>query len=225
MKKLSALEVSELEAWETKFFTYISAIPNEDSSHGVYHCQRVWRAAKDIALNELSDEEDFDFLVLLAASYFHDLVNLPKNHPDRNKASSKSAEAAATILRKMNFPENKIKHTMSCIASHSFSANIMCKSLEAEVLQDADRLEALGAIGLARTFNISGQLGTQLFHDTDPLAKHRDLDDKTYCFDHFFTKLLQLPDSFKTNTGKQEANHRAQFLLDFKDQLLRELYQ
>ncbi|MFA9353024.1 hydrolase, partial [Escherichia coli] len=76
------------------------------------------------------------------------------------------------------------------IEAHSFSAKIAPETLEAKIVQDADRLEALGAIGLARVFAVSGALGVALFDAEDPFARQRGLDDKQYALDHFQTKLL-----------------------------------
>ncbi|STF26181.1 putative phosphohydrolase [Escherichia coli] len=82
---------------------------------------------------------------------------------------------------------------------------------EAKIVQDADRLEALGAIGLARVFAVSGALGVALFDGEDPFAQHRPLDDKRYALDHFQTKLLKLPQTMQTARGKQLAQHNAHF--------------
>lgn len=94
---------------------------------------------------------------------------------------------------------------------------------EAKIVQDADRLEALGAIGLARLFAVSGALGLALFDGEDPFAQHRPLDDKRYALDHFQTKLLKLPQTMQTARGKQLAQHNAQFLVEFMAKLGAEL--
>ncbi len=94
---------------------------------------------------------------------------------------------------------------------------------EAKIVQDADRLEALGAIGLARVFAVSGALGVALFDGEDPFAQHRPLDDKRYALDHFQTKLLKLPQTMQTARGKQLAQHNAHFLVEFMAKLSAEL--
>lgn len=90
-------------------------------------------------------------------------------------------------------------------------------------MQDADRLESLGAIGLARVFHVAGQLGRGLFHADDPLALHRPLDDVNYTFDHFQTKLLTLADSMQTELGKEMARYNIEYLVTFMSKLCAEL--
>ena len=89
--------------------------------------------------------------------------------------------------------------------------------------RNQDRLEALGAIGLARVFAVSGALGVALFDGEDPFAQHRPLDDKRYALDHFQTKLLKLPQTMQTARGKQLAQHNAHFLVEFMAKLSAEL--
>lgn len=121
------------------------------------------------------------------------------------------------------FPAEKIEAVCHAIAAHSFSAQIAPLTTEAKIVQDADRLEALGAIGLARVFAVSGALGLALFDGEDPFAQHRPLDDKRYALDHFQTKLLKLPQTMQTARGKQLAQHNAQFLVEFMAKLGAEL--
>ncbi len=123
----------------------------------------------------------------------------------------------------VQFPAEKIEAVCHAIAAHSFSAQIAPLTTEAKIVQDADRLEALGAIGLARVFAVSGALGLALFDGEDPFAQHRPLDDKRYALDHFQTKLLKLPQTMQTARGKQLAQHNAQFLVEFMAKLGAEL--
>lgn len=100
---------------------------------------------------------------------------------------------------------------MSCHCRSQFQRANRPLTTEAKIVQDADRLEALGAIGLARVFAVSGALGVALFDGEDPFAQHRPLDDKRYALDHFQTKLLKLPQTMQTARGKQLAQHNAHF--------------
>ena len=109
------------------------------------------------------------------------------------------------------------------IEAHSFSANIEPRTLEAEILQDADRLDALGMVGVARTFYIGGRMGTALYHAEEPVAITRPLDDKRFAIDHFHVKLLKLADGFRTKTGRDLAAERharlERFLNEFLDEV------
>lgn len=98
------------------------------------------------------------------------------------------------------------------------------QSIEAKIVQDADRLEALGAIGLARVFAVSGALGVALFNADDPFADARALDDRAFALDHFQTKLLRLPDTMQTDVGRELAHHNADFLIQFMAKLSAELH-
>lgn len=190
-----------------------------DASHDINHARRVRRSALDIAAGEGGGDER----VIIAAAYLHDWINLPKNHPDRARASTLAAEAARPILASLGFDDASVEATCHAIAAHSFSAGIAPETLEAKALQDADRLEALGAIGLARTFAIAGQLGTRLFDGEDPFATARPLDDRRYCVDHFAVKLLRLPETMQTAAGRKLADRRAAVLRRFLAELAEEL--
>ena len=158
-----------------------------------------------------------DLLTLLTAAYFHDLVSLPKNHPDRSKSSLMSAEQTETLIKSefTDFPMELLDGVKHAIHAHSFSANVAPTTLEAKILQDADRMEALGAIGIARTFYVSGQMSRAMFHPDDPLGEQRELDDTEYALDHFQLKLLKLPELFKTTTGRQMAEEKVAFVREF----------
>lgn len=161
--------MTDLTAWEARLRGLLADHFHADPAHDPAHLTRVWRLADRLAADEETrTPAKADRRVLLAAAYLHDLVNLPKNHPDRAKASTLSAEKAVALLTDIGYPADTLSGVAHAIQAHSFSANIAPTTLEAKLLQDADRMEALGAIGLARVFAVSGQLGRALFHPTDP---------------------------------------------------------
>ena len=203
--------------WKNQFEDYLSKRPCEDGSHDLSHFRRVWKIAERLA------EPQDDLLVILAACYFHDFVSYPKNHPKRSQSSVDAAKESAIVLRDMGFPEDKMDAVKHCIEAHSFSANIATQTREAEVVQDADRMESLGAIGLARTFYVAGLMGSHLFDSEDPFAKNRKLDDRSYAIDHFEAKLFKLPGSMKTEKGRAEAKRRAMVLSNYLKDLEAEL--
>jgi uncharacterized protein len=190
-----------------------------DGAHDMGHLRRVWRMARLIAL----DEPGADMDVLLAAAYFHDIVNVPKDSPDRARASVLSADLAVTVLPDLGFPQAKLPALHHAIAAHSFSARIPCETLEARILQDADRLEALGAIGLVRMFLVSGALGGAGFDSDDPMALHRPLDDRAFALDHLQVKLFGLVETMNTATGRAIAAERAEWMESFRTRLLSEI--
>lgn len=194
-----------------------------DGAHDLGHLARVWANARAIAAEEAARGIAADMAVLEAAVWFHDLVNLPKDHPDRARASTLSAEAAVGILRQEGFDPARLPAVAHAIAAHSFSAGIAPKTAEARILQDADRLEALGAVGLARMFVVAGAMGRAIADPDDPLAQARPLDDRAFALDHLETKLFRLPALMQTAAGRRLAEERADWLRGFRDQLLHEM--
>jgi uncharacterized protein len=186
--------------------------PSEDGAHDLSHLQRVWHNVRT-----LHAEEGGDLEVLLAAVLLHDCVAVEKNSPLRSQASRLAAEKASIMLADMAWPGAKISSVAHAIEAHSFSANIAPTTLEAKIMQDADRLDSLGMLGVARTFYIAGRMGSALYDPEDPEAKDREYDDKRFCLDHFQTKLLHLADGFQTTTGQRLAQTRHERLKGFMD--------
>lgn len=197
---------------------FVRIAHDRDAGHDLSHARRV----RDHALR-IADREGGDRDVLIAAAYLHDLVCPPKDSPDRARASALSAEAAAPILRELGFDEARALATRHAIHAHSFSAAVAPETLEARILQDADRLESLGAIGVARTFHAAGSMGSALFHADDPFADARPLDDRRYALDHFAAKLLKLPATMKTAAGRELAERRLIVIRAFLDAIAEEL--
>lgn len=189
-----------------------AAAAGNDGAHDASHLERVWRSAEAL----LARHSEADALVVMAASYLHDLVNLPKNDPERAQASRRSAALARRRLAELGFPEDRLDAVAHAIEAHSFSAAIAPTTIEAKIVQDADRLDALGAVGLARMFYIAGRMGSALAHPTDPLAENRELDDRSYSLDHIVVKLAKLPEMMQTGAGRDIANERLGKLLEFR---------
>ena len=177
----------ELVQWQQRFESWLDEHhASDDSAHDISHFRRVWMTARKIMIHHQADP-----LVVLTACYFHDIVSLPKNHPERSQSSRLAARKTRDILHRdfPDFPPDRFAAVEHAIEAHSFSAGIAPQSIEAKIVQDADRLEALGAIGLARVFAVSGGLGVALFDAEDPFADARSLDDRAFALDHFQTKL------------------------------------
>ncbi len=194
-------------------------LSSTDAAHDVARAFRVLHTAKLIA----EGEQHPTTANLIAACLLHDLVTLPKDHPERHKASRMSADAAIKILAAEGFSDDAMLDVRHAIEAHSFSAGIPARTSTARILQDADRLEALGAIGLARVFAVSGALGRPLWHPDDPFAEHRSLDDTRWALDHFEVKLLKLPERMNTETGRRLAKARASVLTRYLDDLKAEI--
>jgi uncharacterized protein len=205
---------SELQAWRPRLAALAMecAAGHPDGAHDGNHLDRVWRNAQAL----LEDHPEADALVVLAACYLHDLVNLPKNDPARATASRRSAVLARERLAALGFPAGRLDGVAHAIEAHSFSAAIVPRTLEARIVQDADRLDGLGAVGLARMFYIAGRMGSGLAHGSDPLARDRPLDDQAYSLDHIPVKLARLPGMMQTEAGRRLGERRLALLMDFR---------
>lgn len=181
-----------------------------DGAHDVAHLLRVWRNVQAIAAVEGGRLD-----VLAAASLLHDCVAVEKSSALRSTASLLAADRATEILQRIGWSTEAVSDVAHAIAAHSFSAGIVPTTLEARVLQDADRLDALGHIGIARCFYIAGRMGSAIYDADDVRADRRPLDDTRYALDHFRTKLLRLGAGFQTVTGKRMATERTEVIAAF----------
>jgi uncharacterized protein len=196
----------------------VFASDTDDGSHDLAHILRVFRNAMRIAAQEGGDLE-----VLAAAVLLHDCVAVEKNSPLRAQASRLAADKARLILKDLGWDASAIDATAHAIEAHSFSANIPPETLEAKILQDADRLDAIGMVGAARCFYVGGRMASGLYDPFDPKAEHRPLDDKAYSIDHFPVKLFKLADGFQTGEGRRIARERHDRLQQFYDLFLDEI--
>ena len=210
-------------AWEPRLEAFVRETMATDAAHDVAHVRRVVATARRLAAGEGSD-----LRVVVAAAWLHDCVTVPKDSPDRSRASALAAAEAARWLREAlvpdGFPEGLVPAVAHAVEAHSFSAGVAPETLEARVVQDADRLDALGAIGVARLFATAGAMGSALTHPDDPFAESgRPLDDRRWALDHIETKLLRLPATMQTAAGRAEAERRAATLRHYVRDLRREL--
>jgi len=208
-----------MEALRAALREAVAARMATDAAHDLAHLDRVWANCLDIAKHEAAP----NMRVLLGATYLHDLVNLAKNDPQRDQASQLAAKDAAPILGRLGYSDSETDAARHAIQSHSFSAGIEPKSAEARILQDADRLDAIGAIGIARTFAVAGALKLALYDPQDPFAERRPLNDRLWALDHWPVKLFRLPQTMKTKTGRDIARARVAEMRRFAESLAVEI--
>jgi len=193
-------------------------LEGDDGSHDVAHLHRVWKNCRQISQDEGGDQQ-----ILCAAVLLHDCVAVEKNSPQRHLASRMAAEKASIALATLGWSDENINKTAHAIEAHSFSAAIPPQTLEAKILQDADRLDAIGMIGVARCFYIGGRMRSALYDAADPLAQQRQYDDKRFTLDHFETKLFKLQEGFQTAAGRKMAALRTERMRRFLSELLEEV--
>lgn len=189
-----------------------------DPAHDFLHVRRVAALARRIA-----EAEGADVLVAVGAALLHELVNLPKDHPDSRRSGDLCAEAAAELLRGEAIEPERAAQICACIRDHGFSKGVLPESLAARVLQDADRLDAIGAIGVARCFATCNAMRTPFYSERDPLCREREPDDKRFGLDHFFKKLLRIPDGLHTASARRLAEPRVVLMRTYLEQFEREL--
>ncbi|CAI2021512.1 putative hydrolase [Serratia fonticola] len=193
-------------------------LEGDDGSHDVAHLHRVWKNCRQISQDEGGYQQ-----ILCAAVLLHDCVAVEKNAPQRHLASRMAAEKASIALATLGWSDENINKTAHAIEAHSFSAAIPPQTLEAKILQDADRLDAIGMIGVARCFYIGGRMRSALYDAADPLAQQRQYDDKRFTLDHFETKLFKLQEGFQTAAGRRMAALRTERMRRFLSELLEEV--
>jgi uncharacterized protein len=184
----------------------------------VAHLARVVTSAR-----RLAELEGARLDVVMPAAWLHDCANVPVTSPDRPRASRIAGDEAVAFLASIGYPEALLAQIHHAIAAHSFSARIVPTTTEARVVQDADRLDALGAIGIARCLMLGGQMGRTLYDVDDPFAERRVPDDRVSSLDHFYTKLLTLASTMQTSAGRMEADRRTAIMREFLAHLRREI--
>lgn len=209
---------AQMSQWEQVFESHVRKIEAADAGHDINHIKRVVKSAK-----QFCSAEQANMWVVLPAAWLHDCVQVAKNSPLRSKASELAANQALKLLTDWQYPDEYFNDIHHAIMAHSFSANLPCQSLEAKVVQDADRMDALGAIGVCRTLLVGADFGNPLTFHEDPFCYDRKPDDQAAIIDHFYTKLLKLKDTFQTQAAQQEANQRDDFMRQFLTQLEQEV--
>lgn len=189
-----------------------------DSAHDLLHLERVVATARRIG-----PEEGADMAVVIPAAWLHDYVVVPKDDPRRSQASRLAAAAAREHLASIGYPAQYLDNIAHAIEAHSFSAGIAATTLEAKVVQDADRLDGIGAIGIARCLVTGGAMNRALYSAHDPFCASRQPDDDLFTIDHFYAKLFKTAASMQTGAGRREAERRVEVMRGWLKELGREI--
>ena len=179
---------------------------------------RVTENARRIGLAEGAELD-----VVVPAALLHELFNYPKGHSQSHLSGEVCADQAVDVLRQQDCPPHLIDPIRECVRVHAFSRGIVPETIEGKVLQDADRLDAIGAIGIARCFATCNEMRVPFYHPGDPFCHSREPDDKRWGLDHFYRKLLRIPDCLHTATARAIGADRIRIMEDFLTQLGREL--
>lgn len=192
-----------------------------EGGHDWFHIQRVYRNTLLIAKNE-----KVDLLVVSLAALLHDIADAKFHGGDESIGPKMAQEFLATL----GVADTMIQHVVDIILNISYKTSLdpqkTFSSKELEVVQDADRLDAIGAIGIARAFNYGGYRNRELYNPDIPsnleMTKEQYKNSNSPTLNHFYEKLLLLKDKMNTDTGKILAQQRHKFMLDYLDQFYRE---
>ena len=189
-----------------------------EPAHDFFHVERVVENAITISRAEHANEA-----VAATAALLHEIFNLPKSHPGSSRAGDICAEHAQALLIAEGASPELVSPVCDAIRDHAFSKGVVPEALESRVVQDADRLDALGAIGLARMWATCADMKRPFYAPDDPFCTARVPDDKLWGLDHVFKKLLVVPGRLSLPTSREIARDRVRFIEAFVEQLRREI--
>ncbi|MEK6479592.1 HD domain-containing protein [Catalinimonas sp. 4WD22] len=191
-----------------------------EGGHDWWHIYRVWNLSKHIAKTE-----DVDMFTVELGALLHDIADAKFHNGDEEVGPRKAREFLSTL----HVEEQVIAQVESIIANISFKGGNdpqKFKSPELDVIQDADRLDAMGAMGIARAFNYGGYKNREIYNpEIKPnfaMTREEYKQSKAPTINHFYEKLLLLKDRMNTPTGKRMAEHRHQFMEAFLDEFYQE---
>ncbi|MHC2635171.1 uncharacterized protein ACVIU7_009392 [Bradyrhizobium liaoningense] len=195
-----------------------AAYANGDAGHDWTHIQRVEQSCLHLGAQSGARLE-----VLIPAAILHDFVNTPKDAPCRTAASAASANAAVGVLKASGYSTEEVALIRQIIIEHSYSLGLKASSLESAILQDADRLDELGAVGILRAVTCGCQLNSTYYDALNPFGEERTLNGPQYVVDHLMTRLLNMDTRMNTGVGRREARRRIQFIREFLAELSLEI--
>jgi uncharacterized protein len=185
--------------------------------HSKSHIERVYNLTMRIAKKENADLD-----VVKASALLHDIARAMEDEGKIEDHAAEGAKMARRILRKVNFPKEKIEKVIHCIEKHRFKKNVKAESLEAKILQDADRLDMIGAIGIARVFVRGGWQNMPIYDPLIPPKKRYNGRSLT-SVNHFYEKILKIKNTLNTDTAKEIAEERHKFVEEFLERFLKEI--
>lgn len=196
------------------------SLKNAEAGHDWWHIYRVWKTAKNIA-----QSENVDLLIVELWALLHDIADAKFYNGD----DTVGPKIAKKFLQSINLDQKIVEHVEKIVKNISFKwGNIQqgFKSLELDVVQDADRLDALGAIGIARTFHYNWHKNRELYNpDIKPnlnMTKEEYYKSEAPAINHFYEKLLLLKDRMNTETGKKLAQHRHEYMEKYLEEFYKE---
>lgn len=210
---------------EIKVLEYVkieikSQFEGESTGHDWFHIERVWRNAKLI-----SEKENCNKFVVELSALLHDIAD----HKFVENSDEEALTRINSLLFQLDVDQKLIDEVVFIVQNCSFKGGVAknaITSIEGLIVQDADRLDAIGAIGIARTFAYGGKFGNEIYNPEVSPQKFKSAkeyrDSRTHTVNHFYEKLLKLKEGMNTETGKLLAEERHNFMLKFLEQFYKE---
>lgn len=196
-----------------------SRLSGINSCHELEHTERVYNLAIHIGKTEKADLE-----VLGLAAILHDIARKEQDESGgKIDHAQRGAELAGEILTKYNLPKEKLDNIVHCIATHRFRDNNKPETLEAKILYDADKLDAVGAIGIGRAFSFAGHLGAKVHDENVDMDSKAEYTKDDTAYREFLVKLVKIKDKVITDEGKRIATERHQFMEQFFERINKEV--
>jgi len=188
-------------------------------SHDWEHTQRVYNLCMKIGEKESADLE-----ILKLAAVLHDIGREEQDNSNGKLChAQRGAVLARKILEKYNLPQEQINKIIHCIETHRFRGDKIPFSKEAKILYDADKLDAIGAIGIGRAFVFAGEIGAKV-HDKDiDIDNTKSYTEEDTAYREFLVKLKKIKDRMLTEEGRRIAEERHKFMIDYFERLNKEV--
>lgn len=193
-------------------------LSNNKSSHNLEHTERVIRLC-----NKIGPKEKADMHILITAALLHDIGRI---HQDSSEGkichAQKGSDIAKKLLKKHNYAQTEITNICHCIKTHRYRNNQKPKSIEAKILYDADKIDAIGAIGIGRAFQFSGEIGAKLHNNDVDIKNTEEYSTEDTAYREYIVKLKHIHKKMLTNSGKKLAKKRNKFMKHFFIRLQKE---
>ncbi|MFC1697785.1 HD domain-containing protein [Nanoarchaeota archaeon] len=191
-----------------------------DAGHDFSHTERVHKMAVLIAEDEIKRGNNVDMQIVKAVALLHDYARHKEDIEKGICHAEQGAKDAPEVLRSLGFPEEKIKEVCYAISVHRYSKGLKAETIYAQILQDADRLDALGTMAISRIIYRAGAKG-KVLHDPDikPTGEYSVKVRGSTAMNHFYDKILNIkPESFHTKCAQERARSRYEYVKNFVEQ-------
>lgn len=187
-------------------------------AHDWFHVQRVRTNAEEL----VAEYSTADITIVQLAALLHDIGRLKEEEGDVEDHAEWGAKESEKLLHEHGASDETSKAVAHCVRAHRYSTETIPETIEAKIVSDADNLDALGAVGLARCFAYGGEIGSPI-HDPSLLPDADDTVAGETQFNHIHKKLLDLPNRMYTDAGKDLADERASYIQRFIQRFEKEI--